>query len=253
MTILVLRGHIRSGFSSDNLYHFVSKIYNNCPDLKIYIHTWNIIQNNVSWRQIEQKDIPITNELIFWYFKDLSCLIKHIIIDDDSTIILNGRLKGDVIPESGCWKLPIIGWKRYWYGKYKIIKYLYETLENKNEIILNCRFDVLCNSNSLKSDKVIDFINCNIYKPIFKNIFLDSMDAFSRIHNVKAHINNLFVFSGIDNFYLGNIETQYKLAEHFHLNLDNIVSKPLGFTNHEYLVPIENDKLFNEQINMQIT
>ena len=44
---------------------------------------------------------------------------ENIIIDDDATIQLIGNLNGNI--NNG--PMPIIGWKNYWYGKYKIIEY----------------------------------------------------------------------------------------------------------------------------------
>ena len=135
MTILVLRGHVRLSFCNDGLYNLVKNIHSKNTDLKIYIHTWNIIQNNVSWRNLDISGISVVNETIYRYFKDLNHLIKHIIIDDDSKIELNGKTDGTVLPKV---KGPLIGWKRYWYGKYRIINYIHENLklENKNELII---------------------------------------------------------------------------------------------------------------------
>ena len=83
--ILILRGHIRNSFNNQKLYVLVKKIsekYN----LSIYIHTWNIQQSNISWREVKQINNIITKKIINDYFKDLSLLIKHIIIDDDTNI-----------------------------------------------------------------------------------------------------------------------------------------------------------------------
>ena len=245
MTILVLRGHVRLSFCNDGLYNFVKNIYSRNPDLKIYIHTWNIIQNNVSWRQLNNSNIPVTKDTIYWYFKDLSHLIKHIIIDDDTKIELNGKTDGTVLPKvTG----PLIGWKRFWYGKYKIMNYIHENLnlENKNELIINCRFDVLYNPNSFKSEKILEFIDLNKHTVFYKNIFTD--DCLTNEQD-KHYIGDTLLFYGIDNLYLGNIETQYTLAKHFNNNLDNIIDENKDVITQEYLVAIENEKLFHKDTN----
>ena len=105
--IIILRGHIRKSFDDDKLYNLIKKI-NLIYNIHIYIHTWNIQQTNVSWRPIEKIDNIITKESIYNYFKDLSFLIKHIIIDDDTKIKLIGNLEGTI--GTIC---PLIGWKRY--------------------------------------------------------------------------------------------------------------------------------------------
>ena len=46
--ILVIRGHIRETFFTRNFYDLIKNISNTIPDLKIFIHTWNIISNNIS-------------------------------------------------------------------------------------------------------------------------------------------------------------------------------------------------------------
>ena len=261
MTILVLRGHIRSSFNNNNLYNLVKTLSNTHSNLKIYIHTWNIVQNETSWRKMEQKNIPVNNELINWYFKDLSYLIKHIIIDDDNQIEITGRTEGAIIPKV---KGPIIGWKRYWYGKYQIISYLHNIVEESNELIINCRFDVLENSNSYKTENIVDFINKNMDKKLTRNIFYtDTILNDAQKQELKQSIgkidvgsmalfcvcNNFFIadtliFYGIDNLYLGNIHTQYTLVNHFHKNLDTIIKNNMEAITQEFLVPIENNILF---------
>jgi hypothetical protein len=64
--------------------------------------------------------------------------------------------------------MPIISWKNYWYGKYKIINYVHNL--NINDTIINCRFDVLNNSYSFMHDDII--INTNKNKHFVKNIFM---------------------------------------------------------------------------------
>ena len=78
--ILYLRGHVRNSFNNNNLYYLLKYINRVMPNIKIYIQTWNIIQSNISWREMNEIDYTVTNELIFNYFRDLSKNIKEIII-----------------------------------------------------------------------------------------------------------------------------------------------------------------------------
>jgi len=217
--ILVIRGHIRSSFDNNNFYNLVKEIYSFNTDLQIYIHTWNIIQNNLSWRKMEMKEIAVTEETIYSYFKDLKHLIKHIIIDDDTKIQLIGDLNGLL----GRSNIPKRGWKNYWYGKYQIINYLKNILVNNDEIIINTRFDLLQNSNSFTNKLIMDFINNNKSLKFNKNKFI--------YNNARL---------GIDNIYIGNINTMYTLIYHFNNNLDNI---KIG-KHPELSVFDENNKLF---------
>jgi len=219
--ILILRGHIRNSFDTNELYTLIKAIYTIFPDLKIFIHTWNVFSNNISWREITVNNTPVTFQTIFDYFKDLKVIIKGIMIDNDRTIPLIGKLDGNI--NGGPMKL--IGWKNYWYGKYKIVEYLHGKI-NKEEMVINCRFDVLNNSNSFTVHSIIKFIINNNTKN--KNTFLFEDET-----------------CGIDNIYMGTIETMYILSHKFHYNLDAILQKHNNVVNQEKLVFRINKELFS--------
>jgi hypothetical protein len=222
--ILLIRGHIRKSFDTIHLHNLVKKIYDITPDLKIFIHTWTIISNNISWRKIETNDRIVTEELIYSYFDEFKHLIKKIIIDDDNKIELIGNLKGNI--NGG--PMPIIGWKNYWYGKYKIIDDIYNENIYTNEMIVNVRFDVLNNSNSLSEEKLVDFIKNNIGIEFKKNNFIYDKET-----------------NGIDNIYIGNLHTMHKLITYFYTDLDDILNKNKNIRNQERLVYIINKNLFD--------
>ena len=218
--IIILRGHIRSSFDDDKLYNLIKKI-DKIYKIHIYIHTWNIQQSNVSWRKIKNINNYITKEVIFNYFKDLSPLIKHIIIDDDNNIKLIGDLTGTIGP-----KCPVLGWKRYLYGLYQIIDYVKDNV-HPNEFIINIRFDIFSNSNNISEEHILYFIYSNHKNKFNKNIF---------IYNTLKY--------GLDNVFCGNSQTMYILCKYFYEKLDYIISKNKSIINQEYLLFIENDKLF---------
>jgi hypothetical protein len=60
--ILILRGHIRDSFDNNNLYELIKSIYEKNGDLMIYIHTWSIFQNNLSWRKMDNIFIEVTEK-----------------------------------------------------------------------------------------------------------------------------------------------------------------------------------------------
>jgi hypothetical protein len=214
--ILIIRGHIRNSFQTQDLINFIKTIYNIFPDLHIYIHTWNIFSNNISWRKIQINNTTVTQEIIHNYFGDLKHLIKHIIIDDDSKIHLIGNLVGTINNNN----MPIIGWKNYWYGKYKIIDYIYNQHINDNEMIINSRFDIFNNSNIFDKELILTFIKNNNGKTFTKNVFMFDNDE----------------TNGIDNIYIGNINTMYKLVQLFYYELDFILSIYNNVFNQERLV-----------------
>ena len=225
--ILILRGHIRESFNTKDLYNFVKDLYIMFPDLNVYIHTWNIFANNISWRNIEINNNIVESSTIFNYFDDLKILIKKIIIDDDTKIKLIGNLNGLVALS----KMPLKGWKNYWYGKYSIINYIYNTDIDKNEFVINTRFDLFCNSNNFNNIQIINFIKNNNKNLFIKNNFL--IDKYK---------------DGIDNIYIGNINTMYTLIHKFYYDLDNILTIYNKIKNQEYLVFQLNNNLITNKI-----
>jgi hypothetical protein len=125
-------------------------------------------------------------------------------IEDDSRIELFGSKTGNV-SISRC---PKIGWKNMWYGKKRIIDYLAQNMLDPNEIIINCRFDIFLNSNSLPEMFVFHFIERNKNKKLIRNLF-----PFFRER------------TGIDNIYMGTLHTMFNLIYHFHYNLDDITQR----------------------------
>ena len=222
--ILVIRGHIRNSFETKALYNLIKEIHVLHPDLKIFIHTWSIFANNISWRNIPRNEQCVNDMIIYDYFDDLKHLIKNIIIDDDSKINLIGNLSGKI--NNG--PMPLIGWKNYWYGKHKIIDYLYNINVDHNETIVNVRFDVLTNFNWFSKEIILNFIKNNSNVMFTKNVFL---------FNDECH-------NGIDNIYIGNIVTMYKLTNKFFYELDDILIKNPHMVNQERLVYRINDILF---------
>ena len=222
--IIVIRGHVRNSFETNQLYNFIEEVHNIYPDLKIFIHTWNIFANNISWRNIDVNSAQVNEERINNYFGKLSNCIKHIIIDNDKDIKLIGNLVGTI--NNG--PMPIIGWKNYWYGKYKIIDYIYNQQKYDEETVVNLRFDLFSNSNNFDKNLIIDFIKKNNEINFTKNQFLFDYEA-----------------NGIDNIYIGNINTMYKLTNNFFYELDDILCKNNNTRNQERLVYRINEQIFN--------
>jgi len=223
--ILVIRGHIRNAFDTFDLLFLINEIYSIVPDLKIYIHTWNKFANNLSWRQINENNTSVTEETIYNYFDNVKHLIQHIIIEDDTQIKLKGKLDGNIRNAN----MPLRGWKNYWYGKHKIINYICQKNPFSDEMIVNFRFDIMCNSNSFHTKTIIDFIKNNIGKTFTKNKFL---------FDDEKHC-------GIDNIYIGNIETMYKLTSRFAFNMDALLAFNRNTPHQEHLVFRLNEIIFS--------
>lgn len=240
--LLVLRGHIRNSFETRNLYCFVKELYDLYPDLKIFIHTWNVFSNGISWRRISVNHTAVTSDIIFDYFDDIKHCIKHIIIDDDTNIELIGNLHGNI--GNGSMPMPVIGWKNYWYGKFRIIDYLFRQNIYNTETVINCRFDVFNNSNNFIQNIIADSFNMDSF------LFIKNM-VINIINNPTNITKNIFLFNyekcGIDNIYVGNVYTMHKLTNEFFYYLDDILSKNKDIIHQEYLVYRMNHRLFDTQ------
>jgi len=227
---IILRGHIRSSFNDKTLYNYVKRLAGEY-DLKIYIQTWNIIQSDVSWRHMEKNESPVTESTIISYFSDLSNLIQKIIILDDKQINVIGQTIGRMGKTAGSY----LGWKRMWYGIYEIVSYLKYVDPEPDNFVINTRFDVFNNSVSFSLNSINDKLKTvmnSINEPssIGKNIFLKDVEFF-----------------GMDNFYIGNVNTILRLTEQFNYNLDEIVKKHPRVTSHEfYTYHVNNTLVINK-------
>jgi len=223
MMKIVIRGHIRNSFATDELYTLL-KCLSEKYDICIYIHTWNKKQNSISWRTIEDDPTEITNDTIKLYFKDLFKFVHEIIIEDDMDIELHGNLDGKLTSS----KTNILGWKRYIYGQYRIIKYVYDTSDDKDELLVNMRFDLFTNSYIFPYDEITKFIDTN--------------------YGI-THTNNVFMregkYCGVDNIIIGSVSTNYKLVSAIHFSLDSIIDDNKSLQNPEFIVPIANDMFVN--------
>jgi hypothetical protein len=228
--ILLLRGHIRNSFDDDKLYLLLKEIQRKDNILEIYIHTWNIIQSNISWRQLDLIQTLVTNETIFDYFRDLKPYIKNIMIDNEENIKLIGSVEGNV----GNTLCPLIGWKRYWYGKFRLVNFVHSLKYTTEVVVLNMRFDVLSCSYFLSQDSIIFFIENYSRKRFVKNGFISDYET-----------------PGIDNIYIGNIDTMKKIAERFYYSLDEIILQEKVIYQ-EVLVFRENAKLFPQSFQFKI-
>ena len=211
---VILRGHIRDSFQKRNLYdylHELTKTYS----INIYLHTWNIYQSSLSWRELDTDSNVVNEEVICNYFKDLP-LVK-IIIDDDKFVNLTGNVEG-VVSRTLC---PVRAWKYMWYGKQKIFEYVMKHSDNSINT-LNLRFDLFSNNTTNKHFRKSEI-----------NEFPSKIKSSNKIHFLVSELR-----PGIDNIYGGNIKLCYKLANYFLHNLDSISADYNNHIHQEYLVPI---------------
>jgi len=201
-------------------------------DIKIFIHTWDKKQNTLSWRHVEEDSTPVTTELIRSYFKDIFVNVKEIIIESDSDIELHGNVEGKLASS----RTSLLGWKRYIFGNYQVIKYVYDISDNKDEFLLNIRFDLFTNSYVFPLEEIISFINNNY--------------GVTHRHNTFLREGN---FCGIDNIIVGSIESQYNLVSTIHFGLDDILEYHQDLKHPEFVIPIANTNIIYRRTRQNIS
>ena len=212
--IIMIRGHIRDSFKDSRLktlLQTLSQVYS----ITIYLHTWDILQSDKSWRQMKKDDTEVTIEMIMKYFDKIS--LKFVRIENEDQISLICNLEGK-ISNTLC---PITCWKNMWYGMNEIIKNVSDPFETT---ILNIRYDIFTNKNNLFTiQSIIKIIELHFNKYMYSNAFI------SKVPKI-----------GIDNLILGSVYSMRNLIQHFHFNLDKILKNYPEEIHQEFIVFKEN-------------
>jgi AraC-like DNA-binding protein len=222
---LLLRGHIRNAFDTDDLYNVLQNIHR-AIGLEIYIHTWNVFSSSVSWRPIVSDNRTVTEAVIYDYFRDLAPHIKLLKIDDDTTIQLKGRLEGNISKSY----MPIHGWKNMLYGMFWITDAVINDISNNDETVATVRFDILTNRFGVSSSY--------LYTYFIKNTGM-------RPNNLVFAHGNCSKQIGCDNLIWGNISILHKLLFMLTNHLDDILARSPAEGNQEFYFIHEYNYLFN--------
>lgn len=197
---LILRGHIRNAFGDRGLYDLVRRA-SEVTDLKIFAHTWNVMQTGLSWRRVPEDRSEVKDVTVLDYFSDLSPLFKHIIVEDDRDVPLKGRTEGSV----GHTPCPIRAYKYMFHGMSRISEYVYLNSEPE-EVTVQTRFDVLSNWRRFNSQEILEFI---VRKPAKRIQFM-----MEELYNEST--------VGIDNIYMASAKDMHEFIRHMRDNLDEI-------------------------------
>lgn len=202
---LLIRGHIRNSFNDDKLIALVRHFAENY-DLTIFIHTWSVVQNKLSWRHMEEISSEVDEKLIRSYFKEFDQLIKTLIIDDDKKIKIYGNTEGNI----GRTPCPVLAWKNMYYGKLRLINAA-SGLTGPDEVAVQTRFDLMSNNFSPDKREIFEFLNNN-YDPIFND------DREERIRFLRMHC-----FLGMDNIYMASISNMQIFIKYMYFQMDRIL------------------------------
>lgn len=149
--VVIIRGHIRDGFSNDKLLKFVIFLIKHYH-ARIFIHTWSEVNGSKSWKETPNLGVSnkrngtrVTQKMIQDYFTNIT--INSIIIENDEDLKLIGSVEGQ-LGKSCC---PKIAWKNMWAGKYNIFNLIKSEVKPSTTTI-EFRFDLFCRSNSCHSN-----------------------------------------------------------------------------------------------------
>lgn len=226
---LLIRGHIRNSFEDDRLLSLVRHFADNY-ELKVFIHTWNIVQNGLSWRRMEEISNQVDQEVVKIYFKDLSPLINLLMIEDDKKIKLHGKTEG-LIGRTPC---PVLAWKNMYYGKLRLIDAVSE-LVPADEVAVQTRFDLLSNRFSPEFQEIVNFLDGN-YEAVSRG------DQDERIRFLKMHC-----FLGMDNIYMASVENMQKFIRYMYFDMDRILKVHEGTIHQEHISFHERKWAFENQ------
>ena len=246
---IVLRGEIRASFTTYHLREFLHYFINKSKDVEIYIHTYNIaaIKPFVYMNNHLSPDLSKVDEkrIRDYLDEDIWCHVKHVIIEDPYQVELHGELKGKWHPEG----VDRIAWKRYWRGKYEILRYMFHKPGlNPEDFVMNTRFDI-CGcawgeaSYQLQKIKIIsiesEYKPKQGYQPFRHNIFPLAETEYGLRY-------------GVDNLYLGSVRTMFRLAHAFYYNVDQIYAKHKDLRNQEFLVILEDQNIQPQEVHSKM-
>ena len=226
--VILIRGHERNTFQTNRLSLFINRLGIELNiNLNVHIHTWEKTEAKSSWRELNTIPRNITKSDIDNYF-DIDVTST---IDNEEEIRLHGNTYGKI------GAIPIVCWKRMWYGQYSGIKTILSKYNNPNTIILNMR---------------MDFFSCNTTK----KYDISESDIIQMCKECIENPNKIIFshesgeYDGIDNIFVGNSNNMYNLIKHFHFNLDDISSKYNYLMFHESMVYYESEVLSGNIVEM---
>lgn len=223
----MIRGHVRDSFQDDQLDQFLLLLGKEF-DVSIHIHTWNVSEarKGSSWRHLDFQNLFLVDRYKYTsYFSLLNQKkIKHLYIDDDSKINLNGNLNG-IICKTKC---PVIGWKRMFWGQNMIIKKIYDS-KKRYDAVLSIRPDLFTRFNVSTKD---------IVKMIFD--FKSKQISF-----LNDRISDNCV--EVDNCFIGKVHFVYELIKSMHEDLDSLLDRYPNTFYQESLVYHKSFELLNEK------
>lgn len=197
-----IRGHLRNGLQDSRLNDYINFLKKRNHEIHLFLHTWKESEAKSSYKKLNRSNIFSVDKVqLSNYFSDQT--IKLIVIEDDTRLKLHGNLDGN-IPGSSC---PLIAWKRMWAGKFNLVSHLYHNHTYDYDLVVNTRYD--------------KFTTPVCYTPTKNLLKLTTAGRGLGLKYPQYHR----LLKGVDNYYVGDIQSMYDITSSFHYSLDDITKK----------------------------
>lgn len=200
---LILRGHVRSSFNDRKLFDLVAEISDRF-ETKIYAHTWNVVQNSISWREMAEVSEPVGEYAVRAYLSGFN--VRWVSVDNDGEIKHVGNTEGKI----GRTPCPILGWKNMYWGLLKASG-MVRNSEPPGSVTVQTRFDLLSNPFSPSPQEVLEFL-LREYEAVAAG------GGDERIRFLRMHC-----FLGVDNIYMATADDVFRFVSYMYYDMDRIL------------------------------
>lgn len=200
---IALRGHVRQSMSDRKLKDFLDTISESFQT-NVFAHAWDVVQNSLSWRNVEEISDVVTEEMVSDYLSGLRLI--GLKVESDKNLTHPGSILGCV----GRTRCPVLGWKNMYRGKVEVCSMI-EKSEPPESVTLQMRFDIFSNPYSPRANDVVRFV-----KRDYEHLRLE-LDK-ERIRFLHMHC-----FVGIDNMYMARNSDMLKFVSYMYYDMDRIL------------------------------
>lgn len=223
--IIALRGHIRSSMDNNSLLTLLSYL-SAVFETRIYVHTWGVVQNSLSWRNISEIPKTVDAGMVFDYLSGLD--VRSVAVDDDSSISHVGKVDGTI----GRTRCPVLGWKNMYWGKIQLMKAIAD-VEPPESATLQMRLDILSNPFSPTTKEIVEFVERE--RNVLANGAGDERIRFLRMH----------CFMGVDNIYMAGAGDMLRFTSYMYYDMDRILHVHRGTIHQEHIAFHERKSWWN--------
>ena len=200
---IALRGHVRQSISDRKLRDFLDLISESFQT-NVFAHTWDVVQNSLSWRNVEKISDVVTEEMVSDYLSGLRLIGFK--VESDKCLVHPGSTLGCV----GRTRCSVLGWKNMYWGKVAVCS-MVDKSEPPESVTLQMRFDIFSNPFSPRANDVVSFIK------------RDYEHLRSRLDEERIRFLHMRCFYGVDNIYMAINSDMLKFVSYMYYDMDRII------------------------------